>query len=120
VARRKSDENDYAIPPPATTLEGREDQLIAAAVNLIEKRIYEETASAQEVLWFAKQGSVRAREELAELKSKNQVLLARVVEMENRASSEELMERALKAFKGYRGDEEVDVEGEGFYDQEPY
>ena len=47
------------LPPPATTLEGREDQLIAAAMDLVERRIAEGTASAQETVHFLKLGSVR-------------------------------------------------------------
>lgn len=91
------------LPPPAKTLEGREDQLIAAAMDLVERRIAEGTASAQETVHFLKLGSVRNQLEQAKLKAENDMLMARVKEMESRQSSEGLYAEALAAFKGYSG-----------------
>lgn len=92
-------------PPPATTLEGREDQLIAAAMNLVESRIEEGTASAQETVHFLKLGSVRNQLEQSKLKAENEMLMARVKDMESRSSSEGLYAEALAAFRGYSGQE---------------
>lgn len=103
MVRRIAEEPKEPLPPPATTLEGREDQLISAAIDLIEKRIYDGTASAQETLHFAKQGTVRNQMELEKIKNENLVLQTRVKEMENRRSGDELLERALNAFRGYSG-----------------
>lgn len=108
MARRKSDEISEPLPPPATTLEGREAQLANAAVTLIEKRILAETASPAETLHFARQVTVRAQLENEKLKGENEVLRARVIEMERRASSEEILEKAIRAFKGYSGEEAID------------
>lgn len=91
------------LPPPATTLEGREDQLIAAAMDLVERRLSEGTASAQETVHFLKLGSVRNQLEQSRLKAENDLLMARVKEMESRQSSEGLYAEALAAFKGYSG-----------------
>lgn len=91
------------LPPPARTLEGREDQLIAAAMDLVERRIAEGTASAQETVHFLKLGSVRNQLEQTKLKAENDMLVARVKEMESRQSSEGLYAEALAAFKGYSG-----------------
>lgn len=99
-----------ALPPPATTLEGREDQLIAAAMDLAERRISEGTASAQETVHFLKLGSVRNQLEQSKLNAENDMLQARVKEMESRQSSEGLYARALAAFKGYSGQEPLDEE----------
>jgi len=96
------------LPPPATTLEGREDQLIAAAMDLVEKRIAEGTASAQETVHFLKLGSVRNQLEQNKLKAENNMLSARVKDMESRQSSEGLYAAALAAFKGYSGEEVID------------
>lgn len=90
-------------PPPATTLEGREDQLIAAAMDLVEERIAAGTASAQETVHFLKLGTVREQLERNKLKAENEMLAARVKEMESRQSSEGLYAEALAAFKGYSG-----------------
>ena len=47
--------------PPATTPEGREQQLIALAMEATEKRIRDGTASAQELVHFLKAGSPTAK-----------------------------------------------------------
>lgn len=103
MVRRKPVENPQPLPPPATTLEGREDQLIAAAMDLVERRIHEGTASAQETVHFLRLGSVRNQLEQDKLRHENEVLKTRVKEMESRRSSEELYEKALSAMRGYQG-----------------
>lgn len=102
---RKAASREPLRPPPATTLEGREDQLIAQAMDLVETRIAEGTASAQETVHFLKLGSVRNQLEQSKLKAENEMLMARVKEMENRSSSEGLYAEALAAFRGYSGQE---------------
>lgn len=108
MVRRQPEENLEPLPPPATTLEGREDQLIASAMNLVERRMYEGTASAQETVHFLRLGSVRNQLEQDKLRHENEVLLTRVKEMESRRSSEELYTRALAAMRGYQGIDEPD------------
>lgn len=108
MARRQPEVNLEPLPPPATTLEGREDQLIVAAMNLVEQRIHEGTASAQETVHFLRLGSVRNQLEQDKLRHENEVLHTRVKEMESRRSSEELYTRALAAMRGYQGIEEPD------------
>jgi hypothetical protein len=112
VRRQPRDDADTPLPPPATTLEGREDQLIAIAMDLVERRIRNGTASAQETTHFLKQGSVRNQLEMNKLRQENEVLKTRVKEMESRASTEELAREALDAIRGYQGkddDEDSDV-----------
>lgn len=110
ATRRKSDEVPEPLPPPATTLEGREEQLINAAMNLVERRISEGTASAQETVHFLRLGSVKNQLEQDKLRQENEVLKTRVKEMESRRSSEELYRNALAAFKGYSGQAEPEDE----------
>jgi len=105
--RRKSEPIDRPIPPPATTIEGRNDQLIAAAFDLAERRIHSGDASAQEVVHFLKLGSTRARLEEEKLKAENLALEARVKEMESRRTGEDMYNRALAAFRGYSGQEPI-------------
>ena len=104
------------LPPPATTLEGREDQLIAAAMDLVERRIAEGTASAQETVHFLKLGSIRNQLEQNKLKAENDMLFARVKDMESRQSSEGLYAKALAAFKGYSGEEAIDMGDDEYED----
>lgn len=117
MARRdKSAEDDVVLPPPAATLEGREDQLIALAYDLIETRMMAGTASAQETVHFANRGSRKAQEELEKLKAEKEVLYSRVKEMESRKSQEDLLAKALAAFKGYSGQEDPFGEEDGYQD----
>ena len=44
------------IPPPATTIEGRNNQLIDLAFSLVERRFHDGTASAQETVHFLLKG----------------------------------------------------------------
>jgi hypothetical protein len=105
---RKVASEPITLPPPAKTLEGREDQLIAAAMDLVESRIAEGTASAQETVHFLKLGSVRNQLEQSKIKSENDMLQSRVKDMESRQSSEGLYAEALAAFKGYSGQEPIE------------
>lgn len=107
MVRRQSEPNPEPLPPPATTLEGREDQLIAAAMDLVERRIHDGTASAQETVHFLRLGSVRNQLEQEKLRHEGLVLQTRVKEMESRRTSEELYARALAAMRGYQGLEPV-------------
>lgn len=115
MGRREPEYNPEPLPPPATTLEGREEQLIAAAMDLVERRIHEGTASAQETVHFLKLGSVRNQLEQDKLRSENEVLKTRVKEAESRQGSEAMLARALAAFRGYSGQDPIETE-EDLYD----
>lgn len=118
MVRKQSEEDVWPpIPPPAKTLEGREDQLIAAAMDLVERRIREGSASAQETVHFLRLGSVRNQLEQDKLRHENEVLQTRVKEMESRRSSEELYAKALAAMRGYQGFEDPDRDDD-YYDSD--
>ena len=117
MVRRNPEPNTTPLPPPAATIEGRQNQLIAAAYDLAEERIHNKSASAQEVVHFLKQGSIRERLELKKLEREVEVLQTRVKEMESRKSSEELYSKALAAMKKYSGS---DVELEDEFEEDFY
>lgn len=116
---RKAEPLTRPIPPPAKTLEGRNDQMVSAAYDLIERRIYDGTASAQETIHFAKQGSPAQRHLIEKLEAENGLLAARVAEMEARTNRDDIYDRALKAFRGYSGQEPVDPEAD-YFDENVY
>ena len=119
MTRKKQVEEILAppLPPPATTLEGREEQLMAAAIDLVERRIHEGTASAQETVHFLKLASTRNQMEQRKLQSEVAMLEARIKEAESRGNSEDVYARALQAFRGYAGIDPVDPDAdEEFYD----
>ena len=115
--RRKTSVSEDAvlhIPPPATTLEGRNDQLIAAAFDLVELRLHDGTASAQETVHFLRMGTTNQRLQEEKLRHETAVLEARKSELDNRNTGEEMMSKALAAFRGYSGQEAIDPESEEY------
>lgn len=114
-ARRDSKISLGEPPAPASTLEGREDQMVLAAMRLAELRMYHNEASSQEIVHFLRLGSTKHKAEMDKMENEVFVLRARVEEMESRGSSDELTQKALRAFQGYSGQEEFVEEDEQQY-----
>ncbi len=96
--------------PPATTPEGRENQLISLADKLAEKQLRDGTASSQTINHYLKLGSTRERLEQERLARENELLSAKVEAMASVKRIEELYETALKAMRSYAGDEPLEIE----------
>lgn len=109
AARRRSD-NDEPVTrlPPASTPEARENQLVAAAYDLAEKRLLDGSASAQEVTHFLKLGSSREKLEQERLQNENALTQAKIDLMASQQRQEELIADALNAMRGYTGQEPVE------------
>lgn len=88
---------------PATTPEGRENQLIALATDLAETQLREGTASAQVISHYLKMGSPREQMERLKMSYEGQLLQARTDNIASMGRMEELTEKALKAFRAYAG-----------------
>ena len=99
---------------PARTLEARENQLIAAAIDLAEKQLLEGTASSQVITHYLKLGTTRERLEKEILESKKSLLEAQKNSYESSHKIEELYEKALSAMSSYKG-EDHDI-----YDDDEY
>lgn len=97
--------------PPATTPEGREDQLIVMAIDLAEKQLAEGTASSQVISHFLRLGSTKERLEKEILQSQKELIQAKTENMKAAKRSEELYASALNAMRSYSGQE-------GDYDEE--
>lgn len=110
---RKNSDPPSARRPPATTLEGREEQLISSAVQLAEQQLLDGTASAQVITHFLKLGSTRERLEQERLHRENILLASRASAIESGARIEELMTKAISAFRGYSGQPEEEEYYEG-------
>src|SRR5690242_17889319 len=82
---------------PATTVEGRENQLIALAIDLAEKQMREGTATSQVITHYLKEGSLRSQLERDRLENENALLKAKVEQMASMQRIEELYENALNA-----------------------
>lgn len=99
---------------PAITPHGRENQLISQAVDLVEKRLREGTASAQETVFYLKLGSTRERLEQQRLEAENELLKARVEALQSASRMEELTREAIDAFRSYSGQGSED----DYYDED--
>ena len=89
--------------PPATTPEARENQLIAAAVDLAERQILDGKASSQVITHFLKLASTREKLEQERLRGENKLLEAKVESLASAARVEELYKNALAAMRSYAG-----------------
>lgn len=92
--------------PPATTPEGREQQLIALAMDATEKRIRNGTATAQELVHFIRAGSPTARLERQILEKQKELITAKTEAIESQKRTEELYANALAAMRAYSGSSE--------------
>lgn len=97
---------------PATTLEGRENQLVSLAVDLAEKQLAEGTASAQVISHYLKLGSTRELLEQERLRGENDLLIAKVEAMASGKRIEELYQSALNAMRTYAGQDPMDFDDE--------
>lgn len=95
---------------PATTPEGRENQLVALATDLAEKQMLEGTASAQVISHYIKLGSTREQLEQQRLIAENELLRARVENLSSQGRMEELYGEAIKAMRKYTGQDYGDDE----------
>lgn len=88
------------------TPRSRENQCIALAYDLVEKRLREGTATSQETTHFLKMGSPRARLEEQLLERDCQLRQAKIEGIEREKRIEALYEEAIAAVRRYRRTED--------------
>lgn len=88
---------------PALSPEAREMQLVSLAVDLVEQRLLDGTASSQETTHFLKIGSSRNRLEMERLAEENKLLRAKTEALQSQKRSEELFSEAIRAMRRYAG-----------------
>lgn len=100
---------------PALTDEGREAQLVSAALDLAERQILDGTASSQVLTHFLRAGSMRERLERIKIGYETRLLEARAEQIAATQQQAELFAEAIRAMRMYQGGppEEID---EGEYD----
>ena len=97
---------------PATTPEGRENQLIGYAVDLAEKQLLDGTASAQVQSLYLKLGSSREKLEQERLRKENSLLDAKREALASAVRVEALYKDALDAMRSYAGQEPLGIQGD--------
>lgn len=103
VAPRKKTTKSSFKGAPAKTVEGREAQVIAEAMDMAEEQIRNRTASSQVLTHFLKLGSTVARLELEKLKHENELLAAKTENLKSMKDQEKLYKKALIAMSEYKG-----------------
>ena len=91
---------------PALTPEGREGQMIALAMDLVEQRLRDGTASSQETTHFLKLATEREHTERELAKKQLELMEAKRQQIQSQAKIEELYTNALKAMQKYSGQDE--------------
>lgn len=99
---KKSKEDQPKIRP-ALTPEARESQLISLAVDLVEQRLLDGTASSQETTHFLKLASMKNRLEIQKLQEQNKFLQAKTEALQSAKRIEELYSEAISAMRSYNG-----------------
>ena len=97
---------------PALTPEARENQLIALAIDLVEQRLLDGTASSQETTHFLKLASRKAKLEAERLEYENELIKAKTQNLRDQADMKTLYADAIAAMRRYSG------HGSGEYDDE--
>jgi len=91
--------------PPALTPEGSVNQMASLALALAEKRLRNGTASAQEIVYFAKEGSPTAKTEREILEKQKELMSAKTEAIRSGRRVDELYAEAITAMKRYAGDD---------------
>ena len=103
-ARKRLPQSSASRRKPATTVEGRENQLVSDAIDLAEKQIRSGTASSQVITHFLKLGSTREQLEQQRLEHENELTRVKIEAIESQKRVEELYMEALTAMRTYAGD----------------
>lgn len=106
--------------PPATTPEGRENQLVDLAVTLAERQLRDGSASAQVVTHFLKLATEREKLERLRLEKEVELMQAKVDQLASATNMEQLYKEAINAMMGYSGRPPMYDDGDEFEDPNVY
>lgn len=88
---------------PALTPESQENQMIALAMNLVQQRLLDGTASSQETTHFLKLATVKYQLEKEKLMKENRLIDAKVESLDADRKHTETYEAAIVAITRYKG-----------------
>lgn len=98
----ESSENDSRMRPPLTP-EAKEQQMISLAMDLVEERLRNGTASSQETTHFLKLATTKHQLEMEQLRQQTELMKAKQESLESTRRIEELYKEAMNAMKTYSG-----------------
>ena len=105
---KKSPQSSQKKIRPALTPEARENQLIALAIDLVEQRLIDGTASSQETTHFLKLASSKAKLEKERLELENELTKAKPKSIQHADRIEALYTEAIAAMRRYGGQGDSD------------
>ena len=88
--------------------------MISLAMDLVEKRLRDGSASSQETTHFLKLATIKARKELEILEEQRKLVVAKTEELESRKETKAMFEAAIKAMRTYKGKGDVDEDTDIF------
>ena len=88
----------------ASTIEGREAQLILLAMDKAEERMRNGEATAQEICHFLKLGSTRNKKEMTKMDKEITLMDAKEGAIKSAENTEKKFAEAINAFRRYSGD----------------
>ena len=88
---------------PALTPDARENQLISLAIDLVEQRLLDGTASSQETTHFLKLASRKAKLEAERFELENELIKAKTKALRDQADMKVLYAEAIAAMRRYSG-----------------
>ena len=105
MARVKAPANSNGKKPirPALTPEARENQLISLAIDLVEQRLLDGTASSQETTHFLKLATNKAKLERERFELENELIRAKTQALRDQADMKALYADAIAAMRRYSG-----------------
>lgn len=95
---------------PARTIEGRENQLIAKAVDLAWKKLDDGTASSQLICLLLNLATSRNQLEMEKIRRDLDLTSAKIQQIDDQKHLQESYEDAINAMKLYSGNMEVDYD----------
>lgn len=99
--KQKVVEGSLKRQTPAMTPEGREDQMIAYAVNLAEEQLRNGTASSQVIVHYLKLGSMKEKQERQKLSEEIKLLQAKTESIKSEQERNELYSKVIDAIRDY-------------------
>ena len=88
---------------PAISPDIKENELVSLAIDLVEQRLRDGTASAQETCHFLKIATSKARIEKEILEQQKELISAKTEALKSAKRVEALYADAIKAFRNYNG-----------------
>lgn len=95
---------------PALTPEARENQMISLAMDLVEQRLRDGSASSAETTHFLKLASSKERLEMEVMQKQKELLEAKKEDLDSNKRIEALYDAAMKAMCSYSGQQNTSAD----------